>query len=67
MKSYSEKEGKAWGHGEHANMPTEVKMESYSSNPNRNMPVIDDTDTRLMEDAKNNEKADRRGLERGMY
>lgn len=25
----SEKEGKAWGHGKFANMPTEVKMDMY--------------------------------------
>lgn len=39
----SEKEGKAWGHGEFANMPKEVKMDKYPKAHEAGAMVEDDT------------------------
>lgn len=63
----SEKEGKAWGNGSFANMPQEVKMKDYPKRSYHEMPSIDDTSGRLMDDDRYNERGDRRGLDRGMY
>lgn len=41
----SEKEGHAWGHGEYANMPKEVKMKEYSKPSHYTGGVLDDTIT----------------------
>ncbi len=63
----SEKEGKVWGQGAFANMPQDVKMQDYPKRPYKEMPSIDDTSGRLMDDARNSGKADRKNLDRGMY
>ena len=63
----SEEEGKAWGHGQYANMPQEVKMSQYEKYPHKNMSELDDTMNRIDEDERYNERGDRRSLERGMY
>ncbi len=60
-------EGKAWGHGQYANMPQEVKMSTYPKMPYKELDSIDDTDGRLEGDAKHAERGDRKSLERGMY
>jgi hypothetical protein len=39
----SEHEGRAWGHGEHANMPKEVKMSMYPKAHEAGPMVEDDT------------------------
>ncbi len=41
----SEKEGKAWGKGEYANMPKAEKMQLYPKNPKARDKVLDDTIT----------------------
>lgn len=43
MHGVSEREGKAWGHGQHANMPKEVKMNSYPKAHEFGPGVLDDT------------------------
>lgn len=63
----SEHEGKAWGHGKFANMPTEVRMSEYPKMPHKELDGIDDTETRLESDSKHAERGDRKSLERGMY
>lgn len=47
----SEKEGKAWGRGEHANMPKEVKMSMYPRSNEAGPMEENDTMTRV--DAEN--------------
>lgn len=47
MHGSSEHEGKAWGHGEFANMPKEVKMDSYPKNKMLKEPLENDTMTRI--------------------
>lgn len=47
----SEKEGKAWGHGQFANMPHDVKMDMYPKAKEFGPGVEDDTMTRI--DAEN--------------
>jgi hypothetical protein len=47
----SEKEGKAWGHGKFANMPSEVKMDMYPKAHEAGPDVEDDTISRV--DAEN--------------
>lgn len=42
MHGTSEHEGKAWGRGEHANMPKEVQMKDYPKNRGRS-DSLDDT------------------------
>lgn len=63
----SDHESKAWGHGQHANMPQEVKMSAYPKMPHKELDSIDDTEGRLETDAKHAERGDRKSLERGMY
>lgn len=67
MHGDSDHEGKAWGHGQFANMPQEVKMDMYPKEAHKELDGINDTATRLAADAKYNERGDRRSLERGMY
>jgi hypothetical protein len=52
MHGESEKEGKAWGHGKFANMPTEVKMDTYSKAVEFGPTVENDTMTRIDEENK---------------
>lgn len=47
MHGESEKEGRAWGHGEFANMPKEVKMDRYPKAHEEGPTVEDDTMTRI--------------------
>ena len=63
----SENEGRAWGHGQYANMPQEARMSQYPKMPHKELGGIDDTKTRLASDAKHAERGDRKSLERGMY
>lgn len=60
MGGSSEREGKAWGRGQFANMPSEKKMQSYPKSPHSVASVEDDTITRI--DAENGraEKKSRR-------
>lgn len=51
MHGKSEKEGRAWGHGEHANMPKQMKMDTYPKGHAEGPSVEDDTMTRI--DAEN--------------
>lgn len=39
----SEAEGRVWGHGEHANMPKDVRMQSYPESHEYGPEVLDDT------------------------
>ena len=39
----SEREGKAWGHGKFANMPTDVKMDMYPKASEFGPGYLDDT------------------------
>lgn len=52
MHGESEHEGKAWGHGKHANMPTEVKMDHYAKAHEMGSTVENDTMTRVDEENK---------------
>lgn len=63
----SEKEGKAKGHGQFANMPQEVEMKAYPKHQYYDRENIDDTDGRLEGDAKDAKRAHRKNLGRGMY
>lgn len=63
----SEHEGKAWGHGQYANMPQEVKMSEYPKMPHKELGGLDDTAARISQDEKHAERGDRKSLERGMY
>ena len=47
MRGNSEREGKAWGHGEHANMPKEVKMQAYPKAYEYGPGDLDDTMTEI--------------------
>lgn len=47
MHGNSEKEGKAWGHGKFANMPTDVKMDMYSKANEFGPSDLDDTMTEI--------------------
>lgn len=47
MHGSSEHEGSAWGHGKFANMPTDVKMQSYAKNKTLKEPMENDTMTRI--------------------
>lgn len=51
MHGESEKEGKPWGRGEQANMPQEVKKDTYPKAPEYGASVENDTMTRI--DAEN--------------
>lgn len=63
----SDNESKPWGHGQFANMPQEVRMQAYPKMPHRELDTIDDTEGRIQDDEKYNERGDRKNLERGMY
>ena len=45
----SEREGKAWGHGKFANMPTDVKMDMYPKASEFGAGNLDDTMTHIDE------------------
>ena len=45
MHGNSEREGQAWGKGEHANMPKEVKMDAYPKSHEFGPGNLDDTMT----------------------
>ena len=47
MHGNSEKEGKAWGHGKFANMPTDVKMDMYAKASEYGPSDLDDTMTEI--------------------
>jgi hypothetical protein len=47
MHGESEREGKAWGRGKHANMPTDVKMDMYPKANEFGPGVEEDTMTRV--------------------
>ena len=47
MHGSSEHEGKAWGHGQHANMPKEVKMDMYPKAKEYGGDQENDTMTRI--------------------
>lgn len=47
MHGNSEKEGKAWGKGEFANMPKEVRMDKYPKSSEFGAGDIDDTMTEI--------------------
>lgn len=47
MHGDSEREGKAWGHGQHANMPKEVKMDTYPKANEFGPGNLDDTMTEI--------------------
>lgn len=47
MHGNSEKEGKAWGHGQHSNMPKEVKMQAYPKSHEYGPTDLDDTMTEI--------------------
>ena len=47
MGKSSESEGKAWGHGKQANMPTDVKMDMYPKANEFGPGMEDDTMTRV--------------------
>lgn len=64
---YSEKEGKAWGNGEYANMPQEVVMEEVGPMHHEMDDGLDDTMGRLEQDAEQAGKGFRKNLSRGMY
>lgn len=66
-KEHHEKEERAWGHGEHANMPQEVKMSYYPKDTYHADEKIDDTDRRIESDEKQAGHGFRRSLDRGMY
>ena len=63
----SEGEGKAWGHGQHANMPQDVHMQEMAGTPHFMEEKIDDTARRIDEDSKQSIKGERKGYNRGMY
>lgn len=60
MHGSSEKEGKAWGHGQHANMPKEVKMDMYPKGHAEGPTSEDDTMTRIDGENKKAEMKSRR-------
>ena len=58
MHGSSEHEGKAWGHGEFANMPKEVKMKEYPKAKMLKEPLENDTMTRIdMEISRSDSRA----------
>ena len=50
MHGMSEKEDKPWGQGQHANMPTEVKMDTYPKAIEYGPTVQNDTMSRVDEE-----------------
>lgn len=63
----SENEGRAWGHGEYANMPKEVVMASYPKGGYSTDPHLDDTIQRLDSDSMDAEHIVMRQKHRSMY
>ena len=63
----SENESGAWGKGQFANMPQEVKMKAYPKMGYGAKDSIDDTEGRLENDDKDAMKGERKNLSRGMY
>jgi hypothetical protein len=58
MHGSSEREGKAWGKGEFANMPKEVKMSAYPASKQYGGDYEDDTMVRIdAENSRTNSKA----------
>lgn len=47
MHGNSEREGKAWGKGEHANMPKDIKMDMYPKANEYGPSDLDDTMTEI--------------------
>lgn len=47
MHGNSEREGRAWGHGKHANMPTDVKLDAYPKAHEFGPGDLDDTMTEI--------------------
>lgn len=62
MHGKSEKEGHAWGRGEFANMPKEVKVGSYPKSHQDGPGVEDDTMVRIDAENKRAEKKSQRFL-----
>lgn len=64
MKDYgvSEKEGKAWGRGEFANMPKDVKMQAYPRGKNYRGGVLNDTITGIDEVSRVSENKAQKNL-----
>ena len=63
----SENEGKAWGHGQFANMPHEVEMKPYPKGGYSTDGHLDDTIGRLDSDHADAEGIVRRQHHRSMY
>lgn len=63
----SENEGKAWGHGEFANMPSKPVMQSYPKGGYSTDGHLDDTIGRLDSDSENAEGIVKRQKHRSMY
>jgi hypothetical protein len=60
MHGSSEKEGKAWGHGQHSNMPKDVRLDTYPKAHQEGATVEDDTMTRIDAENKRAETKTRR-------
>jgi len=63
----SENEGKAWGHGQFANMPQEVIMKPYPSPGYSTDGHLDDTIQRLDGDKADALRKKRKSMDKGMY
>jgi hypothetical protein len=63
----SENEGKAWGHGSFANMPSEVVMKPYPKPGYTTDGHLDDTITRLDGDQSDALRKKRKSMDKGMY
>ena len=65
----SEHEGKAWGHGQYANLPQEVHMQEVPKDPPKgtDKSPLNDTMSRLDGDTIASGKAKRKSYDRGMY
>jgi hypothetical protein len=63
----SENEGKAWGHGQFANMPQEAIMKPYPAPDYTTDGHIDDTIMRLDDDEKDAVRKKRKNMDKGMY
>lgn len=62
MHGSSEREGKPWGRGMHANMPTDVKMDMYPKGHEFGPDVENDTMTRVDAENKRAQSQTRRHL-----
>lgn len=63
----SENEGKAWGHGQFANMPQEVMMKPYPSPGLSTDDHLDDTIQRIDSDTKSIHARTKKSMDKGMY